>query len=578
MSTSRQQRYLTPGSADGRKDRGLKRSTLALLSILGLLVLAAASLPASAATRAGSSPRAASDSSKGYDEPLCQSSKNTCADVSGKLGDEYVGHDEPSVLFKSGRPGSGNDMTYTITLPRDPKKQPNASGKGGTTWNFQLRPTFWFGLTMCDTESAPEFTKTCKPDSDRNNLVGTNPAAPNYIGKHPGNAYMELQFYGPGYVPQFEGFGCTAHQYCAAMTIDSLSLNQNTGVANNSACNNYILGGEEPINWAYITKSGKSQAPANPLFTGTFDNPNFSAVNPNLGQDLLMNPGDRIRMHMHDTSAGFRVDMTDLTTGKHGSMTASVANGFGHILYTPNSTTCQAAPYAFHPEYSTASTRGNTWSAHTYNVAMSDEIGHFENCLAIDANGNCTSPGAQDPSLDADDVGCVPGTDSSLVHINGCFGDDEDFDGQSYRLDWPGTNPNVFLDRLLHPTPVLFTSPTTHGHNYSTVAFETDLPRIEASDSQLNPPFCDRNTGANCVNPPNGAQFYPFYSTTVRNGTCTWQEGGKYLPFTTNNFGGSSTAEYGPLLKTVYPEPGFTTAELYNNFNSGDMANPCRVR
>ena len=71
---------------------------------------------------------------------------------------------------------------------------------------------------------------------------------------------------------------------------------------------------------------------------------------------------------------------------------------------------------------------------------------------------------------------------------------------------------------------------------------------------------------------------HPFYSTTVRNGTCTWQEGGKYLPFTTNNFGGSSTAEYGPLLKTVYPEPGFTTKELYNNFNSGDMANPCRVR
>jgi hypothetical protein len=305
----------------------LKRSTLALLSILGLFVLAAASLPASAATRAGSSPRAASDSSKGYDEPFCQSSRTTCADDSGKLGGEYVGHDEPSVLFKSGRPGSGNDMTYTVTLPRDPKKQPNASGKGGTTWNFQLRPTFWFGLTLCDTESAPEYTKTCKPDSDRNNLVGTNPAAPDYIGKHPGNAFMELQFYGPGYVPQFEGFGCTAHQYCAAMTIDSRTLNQNTGVENTSACNNYILGGPEPINWAYITRSGHSQAPANPLFTGTFTNPNLSAVNPNLGQDLLMSPGDRIRIHMHDTPAGFRTDLTDLTTGRHGSMTASVANG-----------------------------------------------------------------------------------------------------------------------------------------------------------------------------------------------------------------------------------------------------------
>ena len=144
-----------------------------------------------------------------------------CVDAQKYPNGEYVGHDEPSVLFKSGRPGSGNNMTYTVTLPKDPKTQPNASGKGGTTWNFQLRPTFWFGLTLCDTESAPEFTKVCTPDTDKNNLVGSNPKARNYIGKHPGNAFMELQFYGPGYVPQFEGFGCTAHQYCAAMTIDS---------------------------------------------------------------------------------------------------------------------------------------------------------------------------------------------------------------------------------------------------------------------------------------------------------------------------------------------------------------------
>jgi hypothetical protein len=92
-----------------------------------------------------------------------------------------------------------------MTLPKEPHAHPSASGAGGGTWNFQLRPTFWFGLTLCDTESAPEFTKTCTPDSDANDLVGTNPAAADYIGKHPGNAFMELQFYGPGYVPQFEG-------------------------------------------------------------------------------------------------------------------------------------------------------------------------------------------------------------------------------------------------------------------------------------------------------------------------------------------------------------------------------------
>ena len=125
------------------------------------------------------------------------------------------------------------------------------------------------------------------PDSDANALEGADPSKPDYIGYHPGNAYMELQFYGPGYVPQFEGFGCTATQYCAAMTIDSFVSDQNTGVDNTEACDNYILGGVEPINWAYITHSGVSQAPANPLFTGTFDAPNFTAVNPDTSKDLL---------------------------------------------------------------------------------------------------------------------------------------------------------------------------------------------------------------------------------------------------------------------------------------------------
>ncbi len=370
-------------------------------------------------------------------------------------------------------------------------------------------------MTLCDTESAPEFTKTCTPDSDKNDLTGTNPKAANYIGKHPGNAFMELQFYPPGYVEQFEGFGCTATQYCAAMTIDSRTVDQNHGdssgaaIENTDDCNNYILGGGEPINWAYITRSGRSQAPANPLFTGTFANPHFAAVNPDPTKDLMMNPGDRILIHMHDTPAGLQINLVDLSTGQTGSMTASIANGFGHILYTPTSSTCQEAPYAFHPEYSTANTRGNTWSVHTYNIAMSDEIGHFENCLELDATFNCAVPGSQDAGgVDEDDGNnfCVPGEDSTLVKIDGCFSDDLDWDGQSYQADWPGTNPKPSADRALHPTPVLFSSPvTSRGRNYPTIAFETDLPNLEAA--QDNPPFCDRSTGANCVNPRRGLKF-----------------------------------------------------------------------
>jgi hypothetical protein len=515
-----------------------------------------------------------------YPEPVCESRSYLCTDASTPLDGEYVGHDEPSLEFKSGIAGSGNDVTYTVKLPVNPTAQPNTTGQGGTTWDFQLRPTFWFGMTMCDTESAPEYTNKCTPDSDANNLVGSVPKNKDYIGKHPGNAYMELQFYAPGYVEQFEGFGCTATQYCAAMTIDSRTLDQNNGVENNDACNNYILGGPEPIDWAYVTTNGKSQAPADPLFTGTFSAPNFAAVNPDTTKDLMMNPGDSIRIHMFDTSAGFRVDMTDLTTGASGSMTASTANGFGHILYKPNSKKCTSKPYAFHPEYSTANTRGNTWSVHTYNVAMSDEIGHFENCEALDDQFNCTAPGFYDggptatPDNDDGQNFCVPGTDSTLVQIDGCFAADSDWDAQSYQKDWPGIAP----DPTMVPTPVQFTSPLTSNgtQQYSTIAFETDLPRLEASDSQDNPPFCNVTNGQNCVNPPNGAQFYPFFSTTPAGSPCMWQEGGPNLPHD-NNFGGSSTAEFGPLLSEIFPVAGPTVVTRLENFNSGDMANPCPV-
>ncbi len=559
----------------------MKRFRLIAIGLGGALVLAFSVTPLAAAQPAAGTPAHGKAAFHNAKAPVCQSRASVCTDPYNNVSGDYVGHDEPSVEFKSDVPGSGNDITYTITLPTEPKKRPRNNGPEGATWNFQLRPTFWFGLTLCDTESAPEFTKVCTADSDENDLVGTDPAAPDYIGKHPGNAFMELQFYGPGYVPQFEGFGCTATQYCAAMTIDSLTLDQNTGIANTPDCDNFILGGIEPINWAYITKDGHSQAPANPLFTGTFDNPNLSAVNPDLARDLLMSPGDRVRIHLHDTADGLETDLTDLTTGQSGSMTASIGNGFGHVLYTPDSATCQMEPYAFHPEYSTANPRGNTWSAHTYNVAMSDEIGHFENCRKLDAALNCAKPGDQDKgALDEDDGNnfCVPAEDSTLVKINGCLSADEDFDGQSYLLDWPGTNPDPRKDAKLHPSPLLFTSPLANGTTqFSTVAFETDLPRIEADDSQDNPPFCDRATGANCVNPPNGAKFYPFFTTGQHHGTCTWQEGGNFIPGTINNFGGSSTTAFGPLLKTVYPAVGFTTIERFNNFNSGDFKNPCPV-
>ena len=44
-----------------------------------------------------------------------------------------------------------------------------------------------------------------------------------------------------------------------------------------------------------------------------------------------------------------RADITDNTTHQSGSMTASIANGFGQVIYAPNAKTCTSRPYAFHP-------------------------------------------------------------------------------------------------------------------------------------------------------------------------------------------------------------------------------------
>src|SRR5262252_5989135 len=86
--------------ADDERTDVLKRSAMAAISLLSFLVLAAGSLPANAAIRASSHPQVRSSAAlEGYNEPLCQSDRALCADTAYKLGGEYVGHDEPSLLF-----------------------------------------------------------------------------------------------------------------------------------------------------------------------------------------------------------------------------------------------------------------------------------------------------------------------------------------------------------------------------------------------------------------------------------------------------------------------------------------------
>jgi hypothetical protein len=535
------------------------RTTLAVLG--GIVLLASVSgIPASASPSSG----------EPSEKLLCSEGSPICAEAVDALGyqGEYTGHDEPSLLFYSGAAGSGNNQRYRMVVPQDPPILPTQDGTGGT-FNFQDRIAFWFGMDLCDNQSAPEFTHApCTPNSDTNIFDGADPTKPDYIGHHPGTAFLELQFYPPGWAPFQDAISCDATQWCAAMAIFSFNRDQNTFVDNNADCLNTV--GLEPANFAFLTTSGAPQAPPGPL------NLTLDSFTPDPTQDLFMGAGDRLSISIHDSGAGLVTRIDDLTSGGHGSMTASVANGFAQVNYEPNAATCSETPYAFHPMYSTSSEHTRVpWAAHSYNVAFADEIGHFEYCAHANTQGDCTKPGGTtEKTKDGDDTQCFNADASLLIQIGGCFATDNDFDGVSYQNTWPGTFTNTSLDAALHPRSILFSSPTFDGgQNYDRVGFEADLPRIEAADFGG---ICDRNTGVGCVNPPPGSNFYPFFSTRSATSVgCFWQLGGPYIPGTTNRFGGSSAAEFGPLLFLDYPGPGFTPIHRTNDFRNVLANNPC---
>src|SRR3954451_13486758 len=349
----------------------------------------------------------------------------------------YIGHDEPMLQFFSSRHGAGNNMTYQIRLPKDPPTVPKQNGSGGVD-TFQQRITFWLSMQLCDDQGTPNplgkqltghATVACKPDSDSNIYANPNKNSPRYFGFGPGQGFMEMQFYPPGWAPWPNGISCTARQWCGALNIDTFQQNLNTGTLNNNACLNTV--GPEYVNFAFLTKDGKATAPGNPAHPEHFV--------PHNAKNFLMNSGDLLSVHLADTSNGFRVTVNDLTAHTGGSMTASAANGFGSVLFAPKAKNCTIQLRDFHPMYDTASPLERNFSAaHTGNISFADEIGHFEYCGAVrhDALATCSKPlgpdrgdpdnKGQDPL--GDDVFCLPASASLLVKIGGCLDTDGDFD------------------------------------------------------------------------------------------------------------------------------------------------------
>jgi hypothetical protein len=515
----------------------------------------------------------------------CASSARLCTEVSDPQAafGHYVGHDEPSVLFYSTTPGSGNHMEYNATLPTEPTG-PFSDAKA---YSLEDSPAFWFGMAMCDTQSYPEQISTCTPDSDSNIVV------PGTTRKAPGAAFMELQFYPPGFAPQFAGSSCDATRWCVAMTIDSLSENPFTGQTLNPTCTAELNGASiEYVNFAYLTLNGTPLGPPNPLDFQFINSGDPQPVPGRANNDtFFMNPGDNVTVTLGDTANGLKAVVHDNSNPdaatNTGTMLASAANGFGQMAFLPGGSQCHEIPYTFHPMYSTSTPQTRVlWSAHTYNVAMDVETGHFDFCSHLDAdfamcNGTEGIPGDQEPA-DGEDFGCFsdtqninpnyvapPGEDAAYCTVS----NDPGFDGTSYNNYWPDGSST-------HSTAFLFSSPRTGPNDttpYPRAAFETDLPRIEAADLGG---ICNRATGVGCTNPPTTddgapAAFYPYFSTVNNGGKCNWG-GGATLPNTTNNFGGSSQ-EFGSLYGQIYWIFGGhgATHRVINNYNSKPFPNPC---
>ena len=278
-------------------------------------------------------------------------------------------------------------------------------------------------------------------------------------------------------------------------------------------------------------------------------------------------------------------------------MTASPANGFGHIQYNPTGTSCVNIPYAFHPEYSTSSPSTRVpWAAHSYNVSFADEIGHFQTCTgpnevpATQFGTACPAGDTENAGFssagptDSDEQSCFPGSMALVVHVSACTDTNSGFDGLGYQPVYADGNP-------LHSQSFKFSSPLTgSGYNvrYSQMGFEADLPAVEGNT-------CHRTTGAGCFLIPitdagTPANFYPFFSTIAapqgqdqqgnsngqgddQGNPCVLQFGND-TPGTISDFGKNS--QYGSLLFENFLRfgGGGATRLITDNFRQ-IMDNPC---
>ena len=379
---------------------------------------------------------------------------------------------------------------------------------------------------MCDTESFPETRRTCVPNSDTNNIPMTPTA------DHAGTAFMELQFYPPGYAPHIS---CDQVHWCVALTMTSLQGNFDFSVLNNKCV--------EPQAFAFVTKSGKPIGPTGP------DNANTRTFTPT-SDVLLMSPGDRVAVSMHDTPDGFFVEIADQTTGQTGTMTAGAGNGWRHIVWDPKNFNCKGEPYSFHPMFDTAAPPYPNGQPRQWPMWSGPHVQRRDERR-------------DRPLRDARPARRRQRRGAALlqrpVHPR--------LPRLGRRLRRVQLPAGLARRQRESPGPVgvhLTTEPRRAGRLVGPDQpgrFEADIPAVDQA--------CNVITGAGCTVPPNGAAFYPWFHLISANGGCAWALSND-IPGQLNGFGGVQAA-WGPLELTDF---GGGFKAFYNNA-SEVIANPC---
>ena len=164
---------------------------------------------------------------------------------------------------------------------------PNQAGTAGpgTSSSTRRSGSGWRSATTSRRRSSR--TPRARRTATRNIFDGTDPRRPDYIGNHPGTAFLELQFYPPGWAPWPPGVSCDATKWCAAMAIFSLNQDQNTGVSEQ-----HRLPEHGRASSRRTSRSSPERRAARAARAARPDRRRRSRPNP--ATDLFMNSGDQL--------------------------------------------------------------------------------------------------------------------------------------------------------------------------------------------------------------------------------------------------------------------------------------------